>query len=93
MQRLPTEIYDHVRHSRYNINYHSSTNYLQIIDYVAVLRDDPDFDTHLIYPPMYLPPEQAHKTLSNLRLVDKAFSRSASRELFRGIRVRLDREL
>lgn len=60
---------------------------------MAVLRDDPAFDTHLIYPPLFLPPNQAQKALSNLRLVDKAFSRSASRELFRGIRVRLDRGL
>lgn len=76
-----------------DIYYHSSTNNSQIIDYVAVLRDNPPYNAHLLYPPMHLPHEPARLALGNLRLVDKAFNRSASRELFRGIRVQLDRGL
>ncbi|KAF3403178.1 hypothetical protein DPV78_003969 [Talaromyces pinophilus] len=63
--------------------------YDRIIDYVAVLRDDPPFKTHLMYPSIPFLRKQAQEALKSLRLVNKTLSRSASRALFGGVSARL----
>ena len=66
---------------------------MQIADFVAVLRDRPDLDAHLLYPSMGSRSSKAEAALKNLRLVDKAFCRSASRALFAIVRVKFGRDI
>lgn len=56
---------------------------------MAVVRDDPPFDAHLMYPSIRFLSKQAQEALKSLRLVNKTLSRSASRALFGGVSSRL----
>jgi hypothetical protein len=62
---------------------------LQTVSYVEYFDHNPNYEIPSLYPPIYLLHKDARAALSNLRLVDKTFSRSASRALFGGVRARL----
>ncbi|EEA23136.1 hypothetical protein TMatcc_001997 [Talaromyces marneffei ATCC 18224] len=61
----------------------------RIVSYVKCFEEIPKYEDPCLYPPMYLIHKDARTALSNLRLVDKTFSRSASRALFGGARALL----